>query len=106
MGEISGFGGGYEECCQDMLEAGVMWLLENPKHDDLNVKGIEGVFGLLIPDSDDAKRLDEVITAAAKGEGTGAMSHAVMMRLLFIARNGWDQYCKEVRKSEQDQNEQ
>jgi hypothetical protein len=29
MGQISGFGGGYEAACQDMLNAGVNWLVAN-----------------------------------------------------------------------------
>lgn len=99
MGEISGFGGGYEECCQDMLEAGVKWLNEH-KPQDLRAKGLKGVYGIFIPNSPEAEDLDGAVVAAAKGEATGAMHHAVMSRLFYIAKNGWDKYCEEVRGAE------
>lgn len=97
MGEISGFGNGYEACCQDMLEAGVKWLQAHTDP-DLKAHGFEGVTGIFIADSDDAKALERVILDAAKGEATGAMHHVVMQRLFFIAKNGWDKYCEELRK--------
>lgn len=97
MGEISGFGGGYEDCCQDMLEAGVRWIHEHPTP-DLAAHGYEGVYGLFVPDSEDAKALEEAIIGAAGGEATGAMHHAVMSRCFWIAKNGWDAYCAELRK--------
>lgn len=100
MGEISGFGGGYEACCQDMLAAGVQWINEHPKP-DLEGHGFEGVYGIFVPDSDDAKAMEKVVVAAAKGEATGAMHHAVMSRLFYIGKNGWDSYCAELRKREE-----
>ena len=99
MGEISGFGGGYEACCQDMLEAGVKWLASRP---DANLEGhtFEGVYGIFTPDSDDAKEMDRIVLDAANGQGTGAMHHAVMSRLFFISKNGWGEYCKQLRERE------
>ena len=97
MGEISGFGGDYEACCQDMLEAGVRWLNEHPKP-DLHAYGYEGVYGVMVADSDDAKAMEKDVLAAANGEATGAMHHAVMSRLFWIAKNGWDAYCAKARK--------
>lgn len=101
MGEISGFGGGYESCCQDMLEAGVKWLLEKHQTDvqpKLEGYGFKNVTGIFVADSDDAKALERVILDAAKGEATGAMHQAVMQRLFFIAKNGWDEYCSKLRE--------
>lgn len=97
MGEISGFGGGYEKCCQDMLEAGVQWLTskQNP---DLKGHSYAGVYGVMVVDSDDAKEMEKTVLDAALGEATGAMHHAVMSRLFWIAKNGWDAYCAELRK--------
>lgn len=99
MGEISGFGGGYEKCCQDMLEAGVNWLQD---HADAKLEGHEyaNVYGIMIADSDDAKAMEKTVLAAVMGEATGAMHHSVMSRLFFIAKNGWDKYCEELRKPE------
>lgn len=102
MGEISGFGGGYETLCQDMLEAGVQWLTDHASSD---LKGIESpqIFGIFIADSDDAKALEEAVMAADKEKNaTGAIHHAVMSRLFWIAKNGWPAYCEELRKYETD----
>lgn len=104
MGEISGFGGGYESCCQDMLEAGVKWLNEhtNGREPDLKGHGFKNVYGIFVSDSDDAKALERAALDAAKGEATGAMHHTVMQRLFFIAKNGWDKYCEELRSHERE----
>ena len=97
MGEISGFGGGYEACCQDMLEAGVKWL---DTHPDCDLKGhsFKNVTGIMIPDNADAEALSKAVIDAAKGEVTGAMHHVVMQRLFYIKFNGWDSYCAELRQ--------
>lgn len=99
MGEISGFGGGYEKRCQDMLDAGVRWL-EGRGNADLKGHGYQNVFGIFEADSNDAKQLEEVILAAAGGDATGAMHQTVMQRLFFISKNGWDKYCAELREHE------
>lgn len=96
MGEISGFGGGYEAACQDMLEAGVKWLDEH-KAPVLQAKVVANVFGILTPESDDAKALEAAVLKAVGNDCTGAMHHAVMSRLFYIAKNGWDAYCAELR---------
>ena len=95
MGEISGFGGGYEELCQDMLEAGVKLLVENPDMDP-HFKGYEGIYGIIDADNEDGRKLSEVIINASNDECTGAMHQAAIMRLLYISKHGWDRYCKEV----------
>lgn len=102
MGEISGFGGGYEKCCQDMLEAGVKWLDEHPDC-DLKLSHYKNIYGLLNEESADAKALGEVVIDASReapgkpAEATGAMHHTVMSRLFFIRTHGWDKYCAELR---------
>lgn len=99
MGEISGFGGGYEGCCQDMLEAGMKWLAAHP---DAKLEGhtFSGVFGIFTAEGEEAKAMEAAVLEAAKGESTGAMHHAVMSRLFWIAKNGWPAYCEELRKDE------
>jgi len=96
MGEISGFGGGYEDCCQDMLSAGVRWLRGNGAV-DLQGHHYKNITGIFVSESPDAKALEQVVLAASGGEATGAMHHAVMSRLFFISENGWDTYCRECR---------
>lgn len=98
MGEISGFGGGYEKVCQDMLEAGVKHIEEKRLcGGDISLSGLVNVFGLCFPENEPTKELSNVVVDAAGGDCTGAMHHAVMSRLAYIAKNGWDKYCEEVR---------
>jgi hypothetical protein len=94
MGEISGFGGGYEECCREMLQAGVKWLDEHPQADP-KFRAYSGVYGLVMEDNPDGKQLTGVVIKAAKGEATGAMHHAVIARLIFIKKAGWEEYVKQ-----------
>lgn len=98
MGEISGFGGSYEEACQDMLEAGVKWLEANKdKKKDLEGRTIKNVYGIFEVTSDAAKTMEKAVMESDGGKGaTGAMHHAVMSRLFYIAANGWDKYVEEL----------
>ena len=110
MGEISGFGENsdpqgmaYEECCQDMLEAGVLWLKDNP-NPDLQMKTLDGVYGIAITEPDSpADQMSKVILEASKGEATGGMHQAVMERLFYISANGWVKYCEELRRYRQEE---
>jgi hypothetical protein len=95
MGQISGMGGRYERACQDMLEAGCVWL-ETNKSAKLKSHSYSNVFGLLVADSDDAKAMEAAVLAACD-DCTGAMYHAVMSRLFYIAKHGWQTYCDEMR---------
>lgn len=99
MGEISGFGGDYEECCQDMLEAGVMFLA-NKQSPDFKVLENPQIYGIVKLEGADAEALEKAVLAAAKGEATGAMHHAVMSRLAWIGKNGWSAYCAKLREPE------
>ncbi len=94
MGEISGFGGGYEQCCRDMLEAGVAWLDAHPESDP-QFSGYGRIYGVVNEDNDDAAALTAAIIDAAKGEATGAQHHAVVKRCLFIKKAGWDEYVRQ-----------
>ena len=112
MGEISGFGGGYETICQDMLEAGVKWIMER-RPDDLQGGGLAlkhemgtviEFYGLFEENSEQAKELGRVVVNASEERWgkeyvcTGAMHHAVMARLFKIAEHGWGWYVDEVTK--------
>jgi len=98
MGEISGFGGGYEAVCQDMLHAGVSWLKEKKiGADDIKAHTYTGVYGLIEADNPTAKELEKVLLDAAHGDCTGAMMQAVMSRCIWLASHTWEQYCAEMR---------
>lgn len=102
MGEISGFGGGYEAICRKMVLAGVNWLEANPTADP-KFLGHRGVYGLLLEDNEDAKALSKAMTAVevTGGDCTGAMHHATVSHVLFIKTHGWDKYVEEMTKPEE-----
>lgn len=103
MGEISGFGGSYEQACQAMLETGVNWLNAHPNA-DLQFQSYDGVYGLVQANSPDAEELEKVIAGAA-GDCTGAMMHTVLERCYYIRHHGWDAYCEELRKAQASERE-
>lgn len=96
MGEISGFGGGYEAVCQQMLHNGVSFLA-NRSGADVKVLESPQIYGIVKMEGDDAEAL-ELAVMAGIDDATGAMHHAVMSRLAYINKNGWDTYCAELRK--------
>lgn len=99
MGEISGFGGGYEITCRRMVLAGAEWLANNPASNPEFV-GFKGIYGVIKEENEDAKSLSKYITADAitGGDCTGAMHQASISHIMFIRKNGWDKYCEEMSK--------
>jgi hypothetical protein len=95
MGEISGFGGGYEEMCRTMLRAGMEWLDAHPEADP-HFKGYQNVFGVTLDENADAKALSDAVVAPTNGDCTGAMHQAVITACLFIRKNGWDEYVRQM----------
>jgi len=85
MGEISGFGGGYEEACRDMLYAGLAWLKAHPTAD---VKK---------HDSPDAEAMGKFMLAACP-DCSGAMYGATTNAVGFIAALGWEEYVARMTK--------
>ena len=100
--EISGFGKktSYENGCQKMLQAGFEWIEKNKKKKTkLKTHSYKNIYGILEPDSKEAKELSDVIVKA-EPECTGAMHQAVMQHLFFIAEEGIEKWKKEVKKKE------
>jgi hypothetical protein len=90
MGEISGFGGGYEQACRDMVYAGLAWCKGNPNAD------------LSTYTTDDAKSLDKALLYAEPG-CSGAMHGAAMNAVAFIAKQGWPEYVRRMTKRSAEQ---
>ena len=84
-----------------MLEAGVQWL-EKHKNADFQVLESPDVFGVIKLKGSDVEALEKVVLDAANGDTTGAMHHTVMNRLYWIAQNGWEKYCQELRQKEEE----
>jgi hypothetical protein len=96
MGEISGFGGAYEECCRRMFFAGAAWFDAHPLAEP-RFMGSPQVFGIIVEDNWWAKELTKVLLAAAGPEGcTGAMHQAVVGHCLAYRRYGWEGYQREL----------
>lgn len=99
MGEISGFGGGYEAACRAMVFAGMDWCDEHPNADP-QFQGYKNVYGVINEENQDAKDLTTAVVAAANGDCTGAMHQAAISHVLFYRKNGWGKYCEQLRERE------
>lgn len=99
MGEISGFGGGYEATCQQMLHNGVKFLESKTENADVRVLENPSIFGIVKLEGEDADALEAAVMDGIE-DCTGAMHHAVMGRLAYINKNGWDKYCTALREHE------
>lgn len=97
MGELSGFGGGYEATCRAMVVAGLEWLDAHPNADP-KFHGYKDVFGLIAEDNEDAKALSEAVIDASGRDCTGAMHQQAIQHILWIRKNGWDKYVEVKRK--------
>lgn len=105
MGEISGFGGSYEDACRAMVLAGIKWLDEHPEADP---KFESLKFGLTQTKNADAEALEQAILDARVIDGgreirvgeeaTGAMVHASLNHVFAYKRLGWDEYCRQLRE--------
>jgi len=102
MGEISGFGGGYEAGCQQMLHNGVKFLVERNKKDlqtDIKLITYKNIYGLCDLEGKDAEAFDAAVMKDMD-DCTGAMHQAVVSRLHWINKHSWNEYCIELRKKE------
>lgn len=111
MGEISGFGGSYEDGCRAMVLAGIQWIDEHPNADP-QFAGYKGVFGIIEETNDDAKALTAAIMDArcmmdgkeirCGDECTGAMHHASINHVMNYKRIGWDEYRRIMSSKDKD----
>lgn len=97
MGELSGFGGGYEDACRMMLAAALAWLDAHPDAKPL-YKGFVGVVGILADDNLDAKALSDAAIAACPDGPTGAMHQAAITAALWVSKNGWEKFAEQKRE--------
>jgi len=97
MREISGFGGSYEQACRNKLKAGLEWL-DNNLDAKPEFHGFKNIYGVIKDDNDSAKKLSEIVVNASGNDCTGVMHQAVITNILWIRKNGWDAYVKEMLK--------
>jgi hypothetical protein len=84
MGEISGFGGGYESACRTMIYAGLAFLEQHPEIDRSNSHVL-------------AKKIENVLSDVCPGCSC-AMHGAATSAVCFIAKNGWPAYVEAMTK--------
>ena len=96
---ISGMGGGYEATCQKMVIAGVEWC-DNNKDKNPTFKQYKNIYGITADENKDMEELQNVMLKASGNDCTGAMMQATTNHVLYIKKNGWDKYLKEVLKQE------
>lgn len=99
MGEISGFGRGYEAACRKMVLAALSWFDANPTADP-EFHGFKNVYGIIVEDNADAKAMTKAMVDAAGGDCTGAMMQACVGHAMFAHKNGWQKYAEELRDRE------
>lgn len=99
MGEISGFGGGYEQACRKMVLGGLDWLDKNPEANPV-FQEFKNVYGVTTGENDDMKNMQSAMFEASGKDCTGAMMQACTSHILFIKKNGWEKYVDEMSKPE------
>lgn len=102
MNEISGYGGAYERACRAMVCAGAQWCALHPQANPVFV-GFADIVGWIEEANEDARALREAIFATPftmddgrkvrlGDEVTGAMFHAAIHHIMWIAVHGWNAY--------------
>ncbi|KKM61294.1 hypothetical protein LCGC14_1533190 [marine sediment metagenome] len=95
MGEISGFGGSYEESCRAMVLAGIEWLEEHP---DASVRFQE--IDVISAETDEAKQFLDCLVETAESLGAGpagAMVNFTTYRAMTAHKFGWEAYQGRMR---------
>lgn len=96
MAEISGFGGGYEDTCRQMVVLGLNWLKEHPTAEP-QFSGYKGIYGIIHDDNQDAKDLLKAMTDGV--DCTGAMVQATVGHVMAIhSRSSWDWYVEDSKR--------
>lgn len=93
--EISGFGGGYELACRNMVIREMQWFDENPKANP-EFHTYKNVYGIISEDNPEAKNLTDSMLEAAGGDCSGAMMQASVGHVMFAVKNGWTEYIKKM----------
>lgn len=94
--EISGFGGGYEKACRNMVIAGMKWLDKNPKA-KIEFSSYQNIYGVVTDLSSDCKKMREAMLKVNDG-CSGAQMQASLNHIMYAHKNGWKNYIKESEK--------
>lgn len=101
MSEISGFGGGYEKACREMVVAGLEWLDQNPKA-IIDYKEYKNVYGLTTEETPDCEKLQKIMNKAIDDEVSGAMMQACLGHVMYAHKNGWETYKQKMEEKDEE----
>jgi hypothetical protein len=95
--EISGFGGGYEDACRNMVIAGMEWL---DSHKDANptFDQFQNIYGLTTNENADMESMQSAMNKVIDDGASGAMMQASTSHVLYALKNGWEKYIEEMEK--------
>ena len=95
MGEISGFGGGYETTCRKMVVAGMKWIDKNSEAKP-EFSEYKHIYGIIEANNKEAKELTNVMSKASDNNCSGAQMQACVNHVLYIVKSGWEKYVEKM----------
>lgn len=90
--EISGFGGGYEKSCRNMVIAGMEWLDAHPEAKP-TFKQYANVYGITAEENNDMEAMQAAMLRVCD-DCTGAMMQACTNHVLKAREVGWEEYTR------------
>ena len=96
MGEISGFGGGYEETCRNMLYGALAYLDEHCTTQEEKINAVAKLVDDLRDRNYKNNGIEKAIMKACENDCTGAMHNAAVSHLMFLTKNGYEKYKNEL----------
>lgn len=100
--DISGFGGGYEKGCQQILWLGLEWIKDKPLEVWKGTYSFKDVTGL-VHTGEGLKEFDEMLYAdpfLKAGGMTGAMHQCSLSFVHYIHVNGYAEFIKKVEETD------
>ena len=91
--DITGFGGGYEATCQQMLWNAVRFLVGQKR--DVKSKQCENIYGIAINEGEDGKAFDKAMMEDID-DATGAMHQCATNHAMYISKNGYKKWFEEL----------
>jgi len=95
--DISGMGSGYENACQEMLKAGRDYLDKHPNI-DLKFKQNKDIWGIIISENKEGETFMDYLDNVIGNQSSGAMIQCVVNHLMFIRKNGYEQWLTSCRE--------
>jgi len=95
IGEISGFGGEYEESCRQMVTAGLKWLEQNEGPSTEFSTG-DNVFAQIDEEADATDELRTHMVSAVDMDPSPSMLHLCLKHTLYANEIGWEGHVTQL----------